>query len=103
MCREGCILEHRQAVAHTVCAERPSSTRSTGHDIHCFLSNIVADKCHIRIIHLPNYFSPLLRENRDVAIGRLRKDVRLLRVKRDVAILRVRKDARLLTVKGDWL
>ena len=36
----------------------------------------------------------LLRENRDVAMVRVRKDVTLLRENRDVDIVRVRKDVR---------
>jgi len=32
---EGCIIENRQAVTQSVCAERFIGSRSTGQDIHC--------------------------------------------------------------------
>jgi hypothetical protein len=51
VCCEGCIIEHNQAVPHSVCAERSFSTTSTGQDIHVFMSNIVVHKCDLKIIY----------------------------------------------------
>ena len=53
--RECCIAEHKQAVPHSVCAERYCRTRSTGKDIHHFLPNIVADNGNLNI-NCSHYF-----------------------------------------------
>ena len=47
----GCITDHKQAVPHSVCAERSLRARSTGQDINLFIPYIVADNCDIKIIY----------------------------------------------------
>jgi hypothetical protein len=51
VCREFCINEYKQAVRHSVCAERYFRTRSTGQDILRFIPNIMADNGDLKSIY----------------------------------------------------
>jgi hypothetical protein len=51
VCRECCITEHKQAVKHSVCAERYFRTRSAGQDIYRFLPNIVANIGDLKVVY----------------------------------------------------
>jgi len=56
---ERCITENQQALQHSVCAEPPFRTESTGQDIHCSLTYIGADNGDLKIILLsPRRYSP---------------------------------------------
>ena len=50
VCCEGCITEHKQAVPHSVGAERTFRTGSTGQGIRRRLQNIDANMCELKVI-----------------------------------------------------
>ena len=49
--QEFCITEHEQGVRTNVCTEQYFTTRSTGQNIHRFVSNIVDGNGNINVIY----------------------------------------------------
>jgi hypothetical protein len=52
VCCEGCITEHKQAVPHSVGAERTFRTVPTGQGVRRFPQNIDANMCELKVTYI---------------------------------------------------